>query len=329
MVRPTSSVLRVRARTGAGCLAVLLVATTAAGGQSVAAERSLAQPKKDPAAQLAELEKRKKALEKDYRGRIESLEDLKTSASKAARLAEQNNRELDAARTQIRALAASSYMQGAPSSIPVLLSTDGSSLKGATTLEYLARNGDRRVQAVAGLALEAEKSRRAAQAKVDAVRREIAELESKRAKVRKLLAKYRAENPRRGRPDGVSGKTKSPLVGNYMTPRMRKVMLEIDQKFGPFPTIGCYRPGDPQDHGSGRACDFMESTAGRMPTASATAHGDSVANYVVDNAARLGIKYVIWRQRIWDSRSGGGWRQMEDRGGITQNHMDHPHVSVL
>ncbi|MEU5991790.1 hypothetical protein ABZ806_22685 [Spirillospora sp. NPDC047418] len=53
-----------------------------------------------------------------------------------------------------------------------------------------------------------------------------------------------------------------------VTPRMRKIMLEIDQKFGPFPTIGCYRPGDPQDHGSGRACDFMESIAGRMPTAS-------------------------------------------------------------
>ncbi|OLT13880.1 hypothetical protein BJF79_19530 [Actinomadura sp. CNU-125] len=196
-------------------------------------------------------------------------------------------------------------------------------------LEYLARDGGRRIQTVTGLALEAEKSRRTAEKKVEAVRREIAELEGKRSKVRKLLAKFRAENPSRGRPDGVSGKAKSPLVGTYMTPRMRAVMLEIDQKFGPFPMIGCYRPGDPQDHGSGRACDFMESTAGQMPTASATAHGDSVARYAVDNAGRLGIKYVIWRQRIWDARSGSGWRQMEDRGGITQNHMDHPHISVL
>ncbi|MDA8368363.1 MAG: hypothetical protein M0026_00635 [Nocardiopsaceae bacterium] len=329
MARSTSPMPRFRARTGPWWLAVLVFSAAVVVGPSAAAEPSFAEPKKDPAEQLADLEKRKKGLEKDYRGRIESLEDLKISASRAARRAEQRNRELAVARTQIRALAASSYMQGAPTSLPVLLSTDGSSLKGATMLEYLARNGDRRVQTVAGLALEADRTRRAAQSKVDAVRREIAELESKRGKVRKLLAKYRAENPRRGRPDGVTGKTKSPLVGNYMTPRMREVMLEVDRKFGPFPMIGCYRPGDPQDHGSGRACDFMESTAGTMPTASATAHGDSVARYVVANAARLGIKYVIWRQRIWDARSGGGWRQMEDRGGITQNHMDHPHVSVL
>jgi hypothetical protein len=33
---------------------------------------------------------------------------------------------------------------------------------------------------------------------------------------------------------------------------------------------------------------------------------------------------VIWRQRI---NSGTGWRAMEDRGSITQNHYDHVHVS--
>lgn len=318
-----------RGRTVSRSLALLAALATVAAAQPATAQRAEPKPKRDAAAQLADLEKRKKALEKDYRGRIETLEDLKSSALKAARQAGRRNRELDTARAQIRALAAGSYMTGAPDSLPVLLNTDGSSVQGAAMLEYLTRDGNRRIQRVAGLAREAERSRRTAQEKIDAVRREIAELEGKRGKVKKLLTKFRAENPARGRPDGVSGKTKSPLVGNYMTPRMRAVMLEIDRKFGPFPTIGCYRPGDPQDHGSGRACDFMESTAGRMPTASATAHGDSVAEYVVANAARLGIKYVIWRQRIWDSRSGGGWRQMEDRGGITQNHMDHPHVSVL
>jgi hypothetical protein len=38
---------------------------------------------------------------------------------------------------------------------------------------------------------------------------------------------------------------------------------------------------------------------------------------------------VIWRQRIYDMRGSGGWRQMEDRGSVTQNHYDHVHVSVL
>lgn len=131
-----------------------------------------------------------------------------------------------------------------------------------------------------------------------------------------------------GRPDGASG-ARSPVSGNMMTPTMRAVVLAVDGMFGPFPTIGCYRgAGDPQDHGVGRACDFMESTAGRMPSAGARRHGDQVAAYAIGNARRLGISYVIWRQHIWNVR-GGGWRPMEDRGSLTQNHYDHVHISVL
>jgi hypothetical protein len=131
-----------------------------------------------------------------------------------------------------------------------------------------------------------------------------------------------------GRPDGASG-DRSPITGNMMTPTMRTVLLEIAGMFGPFPVIGCRRStGDPQDHGEGRACDFMESTGGRMPSAGAQRHGDQVARYAVANARRLGVSYVIWKQHIWNVR-GGGWRPMEDRGSITQNHYDHVHISVL
>ncbi|WP_232384746.1 hypothetical protein [Actinomadura violacea] len=131
-----------------------------------------------------------------------------------------------------------------------------------------------------------------------------------------------------GRPDGAPP-SRSPITGNLMTPTMRAVLLEVNGMFGPFPTIGCYRStGDPQDHGDGRACDFMENTAGRMPSAQAQRHGDEVAAYAVANARRLGISYVIWKQHIWNVR-GGGWRPMADRGSITQNHYDHVHISVL
>ncbi|MFC4913621.1 hypothetical protein [Actinomadura gamaensis] len=133
-----------------------------------------------------------------------------------------------------------------------------------------------------------------------------------------------------GRPDGVST-ARSPITGNSMTPTMRDVVLEIDRMFGPFPTIGCYRSGaDAQDHGDGRACDFMESGGGAMPSASAQRHGDQVAAYAVANASRLGISYVIWKQHIWNiARASEGWRPMADRGGITANHYDHVHISVL
>jgi hypothetical protein len=130
------------------------------------------------------------------------------------------------------------------------------------------------------------------------------------------------------RPDGVQG-LRSSIAGNLMTRTMQRVVMEIDSRYGPFPTIGCYRAGvDAQDHAHGRACDFMESVGGRMPSASALRHGDQVAQYAISNAGRLGISYVIWKQHIWNVR-GGGWRPMEDRGSLTQNHWDHVHISVL
>jgi hypothetical protein len=288
----------------------------------------------DPGTSLKKLQKRANALEKEYRGDLETLGEAERAAERATRQADQAGRELEQAQTQVRGLAAASYMSGGFGSAPVLLNSirpDGS-ITGASEVEYLARDNARRVEALATLAADAAQARGAAQTKIGKARKEVDDLEKQRTRVRKLLAKFTPETPVRqpaapGRPDGATG-TKSSIIGNTMTARMRTVLLEIDRKFGPFPAIGCYRAGDPQDHGSGRACDFMESTGGALPSAGATAHGTSVAQYAISNASRLGIKYIIWRQRIYDLRN-PGWRAMEDRGGITANHFDHVHISVF
>ncbi|MGI8425555.1 MAG: peptidoglycan-binding domain-containing protein [Actinomycetota bacterium] len=57
-----------------------------------------------------------------------------------------------------------------------------------------------------------------------------------------------------------------------------------------------------------------------------TGPGDAVAQFALDNWQRFGVRYVIWRQRIhWNDSH--GWRFMEDRGSISQNHGDHNHVA--
>ncbi|WP_018656134.1 coiled-coil domain-containing protein [Actinomadura flavalba] len=316
-------------------LAVLVAGSAVVTGASGTAVAVPAAP--DPAKEYAKLKKRSDKLAKEYRGELISLEEAKKSSAKATKDAERLNREVAAARADVSTLAASTYMSGHLDAIPMITSADpGGAIRDAATIEHIARNNDGRISGLVALSAKADKSRKDAQAKLADVRKEIEDLEGQRARVRKLLAKYKPEasgvsapgGGSAGRPDGASG-TRSPITGNSMTPRMRTVLVEVDGKFGPFPTVGCSRPGDPQDHGSGRACDFMESTAGRMPSASATAHGNSVAAYLIANASRLGIKYIIWRQRIYDMRSSGGWRQMENRGSITQNHFDHVHVSVL
>jgi hypothetical protein len=327
-------------RRAAAALAAATAAVVLQPGSSV-----LAQPGSVPSQALAsapnpgkkwkDLQKRAGAMEKDYRGSLEILGDAQKGAKRATAQAARTRQDLAAAQVRVRRLAAAAYMAGGLDSAPVLLGSirRGGSVGGATAMEYLARDNTRRIQGLARLAADAEQARGAAQSRIGQVRAEVATLDRQRSRVRRLLAAYKPQTPVRqpaaGPPAGAPATAaRSPIAGSTMTARMRNVLLDVDRRFGPFSTIGCYRPGDPQDHGSGHACDFMESTGGGMPSAAATAHGTSVAQYVISNASRLGIKYVIWRQRIYDMRS-PGWRGMEDRGGITANHYDHVHVSVF
>ena len=72
-------------------------------------------------------------------------------------------------------------------------------------------------------------------------------------------------------------------------------------------------------------CTLLQSIW--TPTPAEIERGHEIAAWVIKNAKRLGIMYVIYRQRIWNSRT-GHWRLMSNRGGTTANHFDHPHISV-
>lgn len=98
-------------------------------------------------------------------------------------------------------------------------------------------------------------------------------------------------------------------------PHVQAAAREIGSRFGVM-NIGGYRSGaDAQDHGLGLAIDVM------------TSNGQPIAEWVQQNASRLGVTYVIWNRAIWDSRNTRGWEAMEDRGSPTANHMDHVHIS--
>lgn len=121
-----------------------------------------------------------------------------------------------------------------------------------------------------------------------------------------------------------SGTGGAPSTDNYgaeasalgLGPNAQGVYSAVRTQFPDMTDIGGYRAGDGGDHGSGNAVDVMVSGA----------RGDQVAAWLQQNAGRLNITYVIWKQRIWTP--GGSWKPMEDRGDPTQNHFDHVHVSV-
>ncbi|KAK5655231.1 hypothetical protein OQA88_5798 [Cercophora sp. LCS_1] len=106
----------------------------------------------------------------------------------------------------------------------------------------------------------------------------------------------------------------------------------VDNFPGRVREIGCKRTcactSTPEsDHCCGKAIDFMCSDGGGVPTMS----GRSIAQWIMNKADDLKVKYIIWGQKIWYATQATkpwvDWNDMEDRGSITTNHWDHVHVS--
>jgi hypothetical protein len=73
-------------------------------------------------------------------------------------------------------------------------------------------------------------------------------------------------------------------------------------------------------HGTGRALDLMIST---VSGGADTVHGDPIANYLVQNAQRIGIQLIIWNHTVWRAN---GTNTAPYTGPIP--HIDHIHVEL-
>ncbi|WP_330998401.1 M23 family metallopeptidase, partial [Georgenia yuyongxinii] len=121
--------------------------------------------------------------------------------------------------------------------------------------------------------------------------------------------------------------TAPPLVGGRwnlgpVAPQTAALAVELGERFD-VADIGGYRETavDSGGHPAGLAIDLM--------TGADQAKGDAIVSYAMENAERLSVDYIIWRQHIWFAASPGqGWQPMEDRGSPTANHMDHPHINL-
>ncbi|GAB3441299.1 hypothetical protein GCM10027570_07400 [Streptomonospora sediminis] len=286
---------------------------------------------------LEELNKRAEKLEEDYDTELVQFNDAKKGVEKAQKRLKKVEDTLKDNREDVAGLAAAQYMgSGLDPTIEVVMSSkpqdmlDNASLAGQVS----ANHGDQ----IADL-IELHDKRKEAVEKADAEMEEakdlVDELESKREDVLAKIEKYEEEQVPEGPGSGSGGPGTGSVPDSAIgpgwdgaTPRMAAIRDEIVSEFGaPYP-VGCLRPGDPGEHGSGRACDFMMSAGGAAPSAANQQLGQQIAEYAQANADRLGVMYIIWEQRIWHSASpGAGWEMMEDRGSITANHYDHVHVS--
>ncbi|MFC4589681.1 coiled-coil domain-containing protein [Sphaerisporangium corydalis] len=294
---------------------VLVLATVLVGLFSALAVPA-AEAKPSPQAQLERLTKQAADLQKAYRGQIEGLQDVRDAAEKAGGRVKKLRADLAEAKRQVAQFYRNSYMSGSLDGPRVFSYTgDPDSILGqAATVTYLAEEKNQRLNRIGALIKDQKTAQAQAQDKIVDLKKEIKQLEAKKRDVEALLKKFGFQTP-----DAGSG----------LTARMVSIRNVIMQNY-PMPFgVGCLRAGDPGEHGKGRACDFMMSGGGRMPDAGSVARGDALAQWCIENGRQIGIMYIIWRQRYYDIRTGAGWRQMSDRGGITANHYDHVHVSVF
>lgn len=107
---------------------------------------------------------------------------------------------------------------------------------------------------------------------------------------------------------------------NGLQPNAEQLNRIITAMFPQVQSIGGYRadPGFPGEHGAGRALDIM--VGGNK------ALGDAINQWILANAAALGVNYTLWQQA--QHNPNGQVIPMENRGSPTQNHMDHVHVNV-
>lgn len=94
---------------------------------------------------------------------------------------------------------------------------------------------------------------------------------------------------------------------------VRAAANDIAPRFG-ITTIHGFGTGSVpnSDHPKGLALDFMTKSK---------SNGDALAAYVVANASRLSVSYLIWWRRIWDPSR--GWHAYTG----FNPHTDHVHVS--
>lgn len=115
-----------------------------------------------------------------------------------------------------------------------------------------------------------------------------------------------------------------PTTGGCITARMLHLYQEV-KKAGFDRFVGCHRDGDRFEHPKGRACDWSLQKRGFSVAHNADMknYGNNLMAFLVRNADRLGIYYVIWYAQIWWPAS--GWHTYHG----DSSHKDHVHVSIL
>ncbi|BCL15379.1 coiled-coil domain-containing protein [Micromonospora sagamiensis] len=274
----------------------------------------------------------------------------KLNASKKRQLTlalevERTRNELKALTPQVATIAVRSYMTGRVGPASMLLDSDtpDSFVKRAAALDEMNMVNSKKVAAVAAVKEQAERAKKALDAEVLEQQKQADILQKRKREAERSLALVGGVGLTGGLVDATSpiarigpgrdsngnwrplGCTEDdPTTGGCITPRTLHMYREVKRAgFNLF--VGCYRPGGPYEHPKGRACDWSLQKSGfsSWDTRAERMYGNNLTAFLVRNADRLGIYYVIWNKQIWFPAT--GWKSYSG----PSDHTDHVHVSML
>jgi hypothetical protein len=254
---------------------------------------------------------------------------------------------LDTLSVEVGAVAAEGYRTGRLGPVSALLHSRSPDafLERAAALETMAALDDHRMRELNEAQRQAAAAKAAIDAEVAQQRRQMAIMTQRKQQAERALAAVggrstggfvAASSPvAKPAPRGADGSwppqscsVDDPTTSACITPRMLHTLKQA-RAAGFTRFVGCFRPGGPYEHPKGRACDFSAQHNGFGGDARGgdRLYGNNLAAFLVRNADRLGLLYVIWYRQIWVP--GAGWRSYGGAyGDPSSDHSNHVHVSV-
>ncbi|MBQ1012983.1 hypothetical protein KBX53_18870 [Micromonospora sp. M51] len=282
---------------------------------------------------------------RDYSAAKSKLDKSKKRQSELAAEVDRANADLAALAPQVGQIAAQAYRTGRIGAIAMLLESDApdSFVQRAAVLDEMNMVNEKKLSEVNEVKARAEQAKLALDTEVREQQKQTALMAKRKSEADKALSLVGGKGFTGGLVDATSpvakigpGRTadgdwkpqscseNDPTTSGCVTPRTLHAYKEVKRAgFNRF--VGCYRPGGPWEHPKGRACDWSLQKSGFSPwhNNDTRTYGNNVAAFLIRNADRLGIYYVIWNRQIWFPAT--GWSSYSG----PSNHTDHVHMSLL
>lgn len=290
-------------------------------------------------------------LESTGRGYVEARQAVVRSQKRQLQLTlelEKAQQRIAELRPEVSVVAATAYRTGRIGPMMVLLnsSSPDAFIDRAEGLDMLALYDNGRLRELNDALAQASRAKAAIDAEIAEEQTQLTVMAKRKAEAERALELVGGERTggfvsatspvARSAPRNSDGSwprescsENDPTTSGCITPRMLHALKET-QRLGFTRFVSCYRPGGPYEHPKGRACDFSAQWKGFGGDAYGgdKLYGNNVAAFLVRNADRLAVLYVIWYRQIWFPAT--GWRSYRGAyGDPSSDHTNHVHLSVL